>query len=155
MSKPITVSSNAIKRKKYFFSWFNLIVVYIVTAKLLSFPEFLTAIILATSALKSLWNMFLSKVSFTSDTVFFNDHSFDYESIVNFHSIEFDQKQYYIFKTNAKNWKQRYFITEFGDIGFITLYKLIVKTIKAEDLPEMQFIKLLREKSNIPARKFT
>ncbi|WP_299212602.1 hypothetical protein [uncultured Aquimarina sp.] len=153
MTKRKRVSSSAINRRKYFTSWFTLVFIYFFT-KMFDIDGFWFLFLWIVGFLTFIWNLRLSKVEYTSDKVYFNNKEFDYESIVDINSIVINQVEFFVFKTNSGNWKKRYFTTEFGEIGIWGLIKLFLKSIKTDEIPQIEFLQLLKEKSKIDRRKF-
>ncbi|WP_271785251.1 hypothetical protein [Aquimarina algiphila] len=153
MDKRKRVSSSSIKRRKYFTSWFTLVFIYFFL-KITGIDGFWFWFAWIGGILLFFWNLKLSKVEFTQNKVYFDNKEFDYESIIDINSIEINQVEFFIFKTNSDKFSERYFTTEFGEIGILGVIKLFLKSIKSEEIPQIEFFQLLKDKSKIDWRKF-
>ena len=153
MNKKRRVSSSAVKRKKYFISWFTLLLAFLLI-KIFNIEGFGYYFIWTSSIIWCLWNFKLSKVEYTKDNVYFNNKEFKFESIIDINTIDFNNIEFVIFKTDSIKWNERYYVTEFGELGLLGFVKIIISSFKSGELPRSEFMELLQEKSNIDQRKF-
>ncbi|WP_299126237.1 hypothetical protein [uncultured Winogradskyella sp.] len=141
------ISSN-IKFRKYFLSWFVLLLAFIVTEffNLSRFWGYTTWII---ALLTFTLFIALKKVEFSKSAVYFDNKRVEYESIIDLKIFEVQQRPFYLFKTNSENIFKRYYLTQLGGIGYFSIIKILFSRKNASELPLAEFLALLDEKSNI------
>ena len=142
------ISSN-IKFRKYFLSWFVLLLAYIITEffNLSRFWDYGTWII---ALLAFTLFITLKNVEFSKSAVYFDNKRVEYESIIDLKTFEVQQRPFYLFKTNSENLINRYYLTQLGGIGYFSIIKILFSKKSASELPLAEFLALLDEKSNIP-----
>ncbi|WP_405569060.1 hypothetical protein [Winogradskyella sp. Asnod2-B02-A] len=142
------ISSNIIFRK-YFLSWFVLLLAYIITEffNLSRFWDYGTWII---ALLAFTLFITLKKVEFSKSAVYFDNKRVEYESIIDLKTFEVQQRPFYLFKTDSENLIKRYHLTQLGGIGYFSIIKILFSKKSASELPLAEFLALLDEKSNIP-----
>ena len=141
------ISSN-IKFRKYFLSWFVLLLAFIITEffNLSRFWDYATWII---ALLTFTLFITLKKVEFSKSAVYFDNKRVEYESIIDLKTFEVQQRPFYLFKTNSENILKRYYLTQLGGIGYFSIIKILFSRKNASELPLAEFLALLDEKSNI------
>ncbi|REE24432.1 hypothetical protein DFQ09_104203 [Winogradskyella pacifica] len=141
------ISSNIIFRK-YFLSWFVLLLAYLITEffNLSRFWDYGTWII---AILAFTLFITLKKVEFSKSAVYFNNNRVEYKSITDLKTFEIQQRSFYLFKTNSANVLKRYYLTQLGGIGYFSIIKILFSKKNASELPLAEFLGLLDEKSNI------
>jgi len=147
MEKRKKISTN-IKFRKYFLSWFVLVLAFILTDffNLSRFWDYGTWII---AIMTFILFISLKKVEFTKSAVYFDNKKVEYESITDLKTFEVQQRPFYLFKTNSENFLKRYYLTQLGGIGYFSIIKILFSNKNASELPLAEFLTLLDEKSNI------
>jgi hypothetical protein len=147
------ISTN-IKFRKYFLSWFLLVLAFIITEffNLSRFWDYGTWII---AILTFILFISLKKVEFTKSAVYFDNKKVEYESITDLKTFEVQQRPFYLFKTNSENFLKRYHLTQLGGIGYFSIIKILFSKKNASELPLAEFLTLLDEKSNISKKMKT
>jgi hypothetical protein len=141
------ISTN-IKFRKYFLSWFVLLLAFVITEffNLSRFWDYGTWII---ALLTFTLFITLKKVEFSKSAVYFDNKRVEYESIIDLKTFEVQQRPFYLFKTNSENLLKRYYLTQLGGIGYFSIIKILFSKKNASELPLAEFLTLLDEKSNI------
>ena len=148
MEKRKKISSNIIFRK-YFLSWFTLVLAYIITEyfNLSRFWDYSTWII---AILTCILFISLKKVEFSKNAIYFDNKRVEYESITDLKTFEIQQRPFYLFKTNSRNLLNKYYLTQLGGISYFSIIKILFPKKSESELPLAEFLDLLSEKSNIP-----
>ncbi|QIJ88330.1 hypothetical protein C7H62_0521 [Mesoflavibacter sp. HG96] len=148
MEKRKKISSNIIFRK-YFLSWFTLVLAYIITEyfNLSRFWDYSTWII---AILTCILFISLKKVEFSKNAIYFDNKRVEYESITDLKTFEIQQRPFYLFKTNSRNLLNKYYLTQLGGISYFSIIKILFSKKSESELPLAEFLDLLSEKSNIP-----
>lgn len=147
MEKRTRISAN-IKFKKYFISWFVILVAYIITS-LFNLNQFWDYVTWTLAILVFLLYASLKKLEYTDAAVFFNNQHVDYKSITALKSFEINGITYYLFKTTSNSFLKRFYFTQLEGIGYFSILKIIFSKNNSKELPIAEFLMLLDEKSNI------
>ena len=145
MSKRKRVSGN-IKFKKYFLSWFILVVAYVMTTYFITsgFWNYFTWII---SILIAITFFSLKKVEFDSNSVFFDGKKVNFESIKSIKDFEINHQPYYLFITDSKKIFKKYYLTQLGGLNYFSIIKALLFNKKdAAKWPIAEFLHLLDTK---------
>jgi len=141
------ISSN-IKFRKYFLSWFVLLIAYLITdffnlSRLWDYGTWAIALLTFTLFIT------LKKVEFSKSAVYFDNKRVEYKSIIDLKIFEIQNRPFYLFKTNTENILNRYYLTQLEGIGYFSIIKILISKKNAAKLPLAEFLALLDEKSNI------
>ncbi|MDH7912578.1 hypothetical protein [Winogradskyella sp. SYSU M77433] len=151
MNKRRKVSAS-IGFKKYFLSWFILVVVFLITSYF-SIGKFWSYIAWIIGFFVAALYSSLKKVEFDEEGVFFNNKKYKYSSIIGFKSFEINNRLFYIFKTDSKNILKKYHFTQLAGLNYFSLAKTLFSKKRVEDLPISEFLSLIDEKSNVKKYK--
>jgi len=144
--------STGIVFKKYFLSWFTILVLFIITklaninSGILIYGVWILAILF------SILCICLKKVEFNTDFVYFNGKAFDYSLIKDLKVLEFNNDTFYLFIIESDNILNKYHFTQLGfgkKIGYLGILKMLYSKTTDKNLPLVEFLKLLEEKSDI------
>ena len=140
--------SASIGFKKYFLSWFILVITYIITEffNLSRFWDY-TAWIIAIFA--SILFFSLKKVEFNKDAIYFDNKKVDFESIIGIKTFEINSRPFYVFQTDSKSVFKKFYLTQLGGISYFSIAKILFSKKNAAECPISEFLTLLDEKSNI------
>jgi len=144
--------SAGIAFKKYFLSWFTILVAFIITKLTNINSGFLMYAVWTLTILFSVACISLKKVEFNEDFVYFNDKAFDYSSIKDLKIFEFNTRIFYLFMTESNTIFNRYHLTQLGfgqKIGYLGLLKILYSKTLNKKFPLAEFLQLLEEKSKI------
>ena len=147
MEKRKKISTN-IKFRKYFLSWFVLLLAFLITEffNLSRFWDYGTWIL---ATLIFILFISLKKVEFSKNAIYFDNKRMEYASIIDLKTFEVQQRPFYLFKTNSENFLKRYYLTQLGGIGYFSIIKILFSKKNASELPLAEFLALLDEKSHI------
>ncbi len=147
MKKRVRVSSN-IKFKKYVLPCFLILFSYLIT-KYGNLNRFWDGFAWCLTILFSLLLISLKKVEYTKNHIYFNNKKFDYESIKGFKSFDINQNIYYVFITESNGLLGKYHLTQLGGLSYLSIFKMLLKKSNSNNVPLVEFLALLDEKSNI------
>ncbi len=140
--------STGIKFKKYFQSWFVILVTFLII-KLGNITGFWMYFGYVFSILFGLFCFSMKKVEYTTDKIYFNNKEFDYKSITSLKTLEINNRIYWLFKTNSNKIFDKYHFTQLGGINYLDILKILIKKKKVSDLKIAEFTELLKQKSSI------
>ncbi|WP_452228780.1 hypothetical protein [Lacinutrix sp. MEBiC02404] len=147
MQSRTKISSN-IAFKKYFLSWFVLVLAYFITAyfHLNRFWDYATWSI---AILAFILFISLKKLEFTETALYFGNKKIEFEAITALRTFEIQQRTFYLFKTDDKHIFKRYYLTQLGGLGYFSIIKILFSKKSKSTVPLVAFLALLDEKSNI------
>ncbi|AXT50335.1 hypothetical protein D1818_05645 [Aquimarina sp. BL5] len=138
--------------KKYFLSWFTILVLFIITKLVTINSLFLLYAVWALAILFSILCISLKKVEFTSDIVYFGGKAFNYSLIKDLKIFEFNKDTFYLFITESDNVFSKYHFTQLGfgkKIGYLGILRMLYSKTLDKKIPLAEFLELLEEKSEI------
>jgi len=138
--------------KKYFLSWFTILVLFIITKLANINSGILIYAVWTLVILFSILCICLKKVEFNSDLVYFDGKAFDYKLIKDLKVFEFNKDTFYLFITESDNILNKYHFTQLGlgqKMGYLGILKMLFSKTLDKKLPLVEFLKLLEEKSEI------
>ena len=140
--------STGINFKKYFQSWFVILVTYLII-KIGNITGFWMYFGWVFSILFGLFCLSMKKVEYTSDKIYFNNKAVDYKSIIDLKTVDLNNRVYWLFRTDSDKIFNKFYFTQLGGFNYFDVVQILIKRKKVSDLQIAEFMKLLKQKSNI------
>jgi hypothetical protein len=146
------VSTNLIYIKKYFISWFSILLLYIFFRIIGINSGIIFYLVWTFTISYSLVCLRLRKVEFDNEFIYFDKKSFKYNSISNFKTFEFNRNYFVLFILKDEKIKDRFQFSQL-ELFNISDLKSLKSIITNKEFPKdntfIEFINNLKEKSNI------